>query len=182
MAFVVKTMLDQTGVSSDSRDPRFLLELLQNDIDSRTCRLFATACCRRIWNHLPDYLRSAVEIAERFAEGKVDDDTRIKTYQCVENGCEYVDGDSSPIDRLKGFASEAVLSSLFGDGDYPPIPTYAVTCAIAAAEAVQEVLLAYSELSGRSNETCEKVATAERLWQYEYLCRTLNRPAQSDAM
>lgn len=124
-------MLEQMNETFD-KDPELLLEQFRAKIDSRTCRLFAAACCRRVWNYLSDELRTAVEVAEGFTEGKVSDDMRVLTYRRIESGCGYVDGDSSASDRFKEFAREAVLSSLFGDGDYPPIPTYAVTCAIGA--------------------------------------------------
>jgi hypothetical protein len=46
-----------------------------------------------------------------------------------------------------GFAAEAALCTVFGDDDYPPIPTFATTCAIAAARAASEVAAAIAERS-----------------------------------
>jgi hypothetical protein len=57
------------------KDPAALLSYLGGRISDRKLRLFACACCRRIWHLLPQPgSRLAVEAAERFADGQASKD------------------------------------------------------------------------------------------------------------
>ena len=49
-------------------DPRHMLALLRLKVGDRKLRLFLCACCRRVWDFLPEANRRAVEVAERSAD------------------------------------------------------------------------------------------------------------------
>jgi hypothetical protein len=55
-------------------DPKLMLGFLHDNgrVGERKLRLFAAACCRRIWHLLEDgRSRTAVEVVERYADGEV---------------------------------------------------------------------------------------------------------------
>lgn len=64
-------MTEHDWLESEQAEP--MLDFLIHKASDRKFRLFAVACCRRIWAHLGDErAREVVEVAGRFAEGSVD--------------------------------------------------------------------------------------------------------------
>lgn len=60
-------------------DPRTMLEFLRRKVSDRKLRLFACGCCRRLWHLMPDRRsRTALEVAERVADGLVSGSTELE--------------------------------------------------------------------------------------------------------
>jgi hypothetical protein len=54
------------------KDPAPMLEFLRGKASDRKLRLFAVACCRRVWRWMSDQrTRTGVQTAEKFADGSV---------------------------------------------------------------------------------------------------------------
>jgi hypothetical protein len=63
-------------------DPHPMLEFLRRKASDRKVRLFAVACCRRVWSSLEhEEFRDAVRKAELFADGVVDRDEMLRAHE-----------------------------------------------------------------------------------------------------
>jgi hypothetical protein len=89
-------------------DPTPMLAFLRGKASGRKLRLFACACCRRIWHLLPDRrCGKAIEIAEKVADGK----SGVRLLRAVEGaGARYYDHrEDMPEERLGYFAGGAIF-------------------------------------------------------------------------
>ncbi len=73
----------------DCDDPHDMLQFLRGRASERKLRLFAVACCRRVWDQIPPGVaRRAVEEAERAADGGATPggDEELRRHLLVESG------------------------------------------------------------------------------------------------
>ena len=76
-------------------DPRPMLKRMRGWISSRRLRLYGCACCRRIWNWIPEgRYRNCIEVAERFADGDADEEARQAAFQAAVR--RVPDGENEP--------------------------------------------------------------------------------------
>jgi hypothetical protein len=123
-------------------------------------RLFACACCRRIWAHLPEDRRSLVLLAERYADGLA----RAQELQAaVHSALKAFRTDGDPAVRAASLFPEEV----------------ARTAADAAASAVFPMLFADPSRTGPPIGDVERV---ERAAQADLLRDVLGNPFAAPAL
>jgi hypothetical protein len=122
-------------------EPEKMLEFLGGNASERKLRLFACACCRRIWHLLADERsRTAVEVAERLAEGSASEDERVAVrlvasevskaaFDATANYLHEEEGDE-PI-HLPGFHLAAATSAASYAASYTTLSPAQLTKAVA---------------------------------------------------
>ncbi len=97
-------------------DPRRLLNSMYGIASQRKLRLFACACCRRIWHLLADEsCRQAVEFAEQYADGRASSDQMAAARAAVDavvaartQAPQPVDAAPSDVRRLQAIRDAAI--------------------------------------------------------------------------
>jgi hypothetical protein len=96
-----------------------MLEFLEGEASDRKLRLFAAACCRRVWHLLADIrYRTAVETAEVFAEGGMTDEMLLTFNKEAHHLYENLHGDEESAARAAAysawrFVEEEIFPSAF---------------------------------------------------------------------
>src|SRR5947209_20565774 len=90
-------------------DAREMLPFLQRRAGARKLRLFACACCRRLWDALPAENRAIVEMAEAYADGKVEEEQRSEILETVI-GADGADETAAVEDHRASAAYEAATA------------------------------------------------------------------------
>jgi hypothetical protein len=75
---------------SCDNDPERMADFLRGKGSDRKLRLFAVACCRRIWHFLEDEGRQAVELAEGYADGVRTPDELMSAYRIADEGADRI--------------------------------------------------------------------------------------------
>jgi hypothetical protein len=143
-------------------DPRPMLEFLNPQADERRLRLFAVACCRRVWDLLTDRRsRGAIETAERYADRAETDreltEAREKAYHAYANA--LTTQDHAPYAAMSAALEQPLQAALRA-------ATYTARAAgqrAAPSEHVQDV-------------TCHNAKVAERRAQASMLRHIMGNP------
>jgi hypothetical protein len=103
-------------------DPQKMVEFLRLRGSSRKLRLFACACCRRIWHVLTaDESRKAIEVAERYVDGSTTDAERRRARSAALDASKEI-LTSGGGDSAADMAASAACYAVESDEDFRSAP------------------------------------------------------------
>jgi hypothetical protein len=99
-------------------DPQALVRFIHNRVGPRKPRLFAAACCRRLWHVLEDdACRRAVEVGERLADGLCPREERGLAFRLA---CKARDQHPNPNPRQADAKTAAYYAAAFAAAAHAP--------------------------------------------------------------
>lgn len=158
-------MTESEWLASTAPEP--MLEFLRGKASDRKLRLFAVACCRRIWHRMADdRSRTAVEVTERYADG-------LATYEQLTDASYDAEVAADSIYFAVFNAAEAEAEA----SDWPPENWVdgAGECATDAAATVRSAAsasaLAHPDLIGVAGHARRALAHAASPMRFTEDCR-----------
>src|SRR5438034_4296341 len=117
-------------------DPHLMLRFIWDKASDRKLRLFACACCRRLWHLLPDKRsRRAVRTSERYADGHATEaELRKASHTAWQAACK-ASADKGLVghEELRSWAWQAVRTAIDPDRHLRNSIPYAVTAVLEAS-------------------------------------------------
>jgi hypothetical protein len=109
-------------------DPEAMLDFVRGRVSQRKLRLFAAACCRRVWHLLiRDASKNAVEFLERLADGNVSESARAEihaaAYRAAGDVAAYYRGRRGTESDTTSEYREAWKHARVSRGHHPPFTT-----------------------------------------------------------